>query len=175
MATTIHRITVGVKDKTNLDREVRKVFNRLKRNTQKGKANFIQFITLETQKVAKQILRRNQFTGELRDSITAKFFKKTGKGSVFIPANQRTKALMNERGVLNPVPVPMTPELQAWAQKKAPHLANRRFINVGFPGSRSHVIQPTPVNQFWEPTAKIMNANMAKFFAKYLKQIVKDS
>ena len=172
--TTIHRIIIGVKDKSNLDREVRRMFNRFKKNTQKGKGSFIQFVTLETQKIAKKILSQNQFTGELKNSVTAKFFRKTGKGRVFIPSNQRTKALMNELGSV-PMVVPMTPKLRAWAEKKAPHLANRRFINVGFAGTGSHVIQPTPINQFWKPTANIINANMASFFKKYLTDIVRKS
>ena len=69
----------------------------------------------------------------------------------------------------------MTPKLKAWAEAKAPFLANRNFIPVGRPGGGSRVISPNPMNRFWGITVRRINANMGGLFEKYLTDIIKKS
>ena len=84
MVTTTHNIEVGIKPTTNMQGEINKMMGRFKKNVTKGKGDFIQSVTVITKNLAQKEAQLNQFRGDLWRGIAMKFFKKTGRGEVFI-------------------------------------------------------------------------------------------
>lgn len=175
MTNTVHTIRVGVKPTTNMQAELDKMTRRFKINIAKGRGRFIQETTQITKQMAQEEAKIFQFRGDLWRGIAMKFFKKTGRGEVFIISSQIQKAIMNEFGQTPPVTLPNVGKLQDWANQKAPHLVNRKNIKIGFTGTGSHVIAPNPRNRFWGVTAVRINSKMDMFFKRYLEKIIRAS
>ena len=182
MAATVHTIHIGIKAGTNMEVAIDKVMNNLISNIDNGKQTFTQFITEAAKSMAQQEAMLNQWKGDLWKGIYSRINKKSGIGRVLIRSDQVQKAIMNEFGAediseYKNIPYSVLPDqkLRAWARDKAPQWADKPFILIGKPNTRSHVIKGKSQNRFWGITAGRINANMDKFFGRYLEQIIEKS
>ena len=183
MSYTIHNIEIGLpQGRANIKGMIEQVMGNLISNLRNNQEEFIEFVTKQTEYIAKLETKRFAFKGELERGITHRIFKKAKRGEVFIKSDQVQKAIINEFGVTNPenhrgIPyaVKMTSRLKAWAREKAPQWADKTFVVVGKPNTRSHVIAPNPQNRFWGTTQMLVEKDIDNMFAHYLTKAIERS
>ena len=182
MSYTIHNIEIGLpQGRANIKGMVEQIMGRLTTNLRENQEEFIEFATRQTEMIAKLETKRFAFTGALEKGITHRVFKKAKRGEVFIKSDQVQKAIMNEFGADNqnyrgiPYAVKMTSRLKAWAREKAPQWADKTFVVVGKPSTRSHVIAPNPQNRFWGTTQMLVEKDIDNMFAHYLTKAIERS
>lgn len=182
MSIKTHIINIGIEKTSNFQAVIGEIMGNLIKNIEDNKGEFTEFATKQAMYIAKLETKKFTFRGDLERGIVHRVFKKSNRGEIFVKSDQIQKAIMNEYGVTNPenykgIPyaVKMTSKLKAWAEQKAPKWADKSFVIVGKPGTRSRVIAPTPLNRFWGTTIEIMNKQLPDMFAHYLDKAIEKS
>lgn len=175
MTVTIHKITIGVREKTNIQSEIEKVMQKLKANLEEGQGDFIEFATKQTKFVAKLETQKFTFKGDLERGISHRYFRRMKKGEVFVKSDQQKKAIMNEFGQEPPTLVPNKGKMRSWVEQKAPSQINKKFIRVGFADGGSHVKAPNPQNRFWGITQQKIARDIENMFAHYIERAIERS
>lgn len=176
MSYTIHNIYVGLpQGRTNIKGMIEQIMGNLISNLQNNQEEFIEFVTKQTEYIAKLETQRFAFKGDLERGIAHRIFKKSKRGEVFIKSNQIKKAIMNEFGQVPPRKVPNVGKMREWVEKKAPQFIGSKFVPVGFKGGGSHVIAPDPLNRFWGTTQALVEKDIDNMFAHYLTKAIEMS
>ena len=182
MSYTVHNIEIGLpQGRANIKGMIEQVMGNLITNLRENQEEFIEFVTKQTEYIAKLETKRFTFRGDLERGITHRIFRKAKKGEVFIKSDQVQKAIINEFGAGNenyrgiPYAVKMTSRLKEWAREKAPQWADKTFVVVGKPNTRSHVISPNPQNRFWGTTQMLVEKDIDNMFAHYLTKAIERS